>query len=171
MDGSSEQYTDPEGCRSAPHSGRPARSHRRNCRPKTANPAQRVRSDRKPQLHGANALALKHRALATEGGPGRKRNQFTVSVKVVLSFVLAESLPVPATVKVYVPGLVALLVVVPLPPPPQADRPAVATRSTTRPNSDRQLRRRPGMPRKTSIARVAPPAAPSHPRPLPPGNG
>jgi len=82
---------------------------------------------------------------------------------------VTEGVPVPVTVKMYVPAVVPgvpVLVVV-LPPPPHAVRLPNAAITTRTPSIDRQLCRRAGIPRKSRKARTAPPPAPAQPRPLP----
>jgi len=91
---------------------------------------------------------------------------------VAVSVVVFASLPVPVTVKTYVPVVVPAVPVVLLvfeeeEPPPQALRLPSSVINTRTPSIDRQPRRRAGIPRKTTKARSAPPAAPKTPRFLP----
>jgi len=101
--------------------------------------------------------------------PAVSCRQFTVNVNVVVAVVLAESLPLPEIVKVYVPAVVPgwSVDVPPLPPlPPQAVRLLRTVMARTMPRIDRQLRRALGTPRRINRAKKVPPPAPGHRPPL-----
>jgi hypothetical protein len=86
-------------------------------------------------------------------------------VKVVVGTGETATLPVPVTVKVYVPAVVPEVPVEPVLPLPQAVRLPSAVINTRMPSMERQLRRRAGIPRKTRKASIAPPPAPAQPLP------
>jgi len=76
---------------------------------------------------------------------------------VTVAVVLLVSLPVPVTVKLYVPaevpGLLWVVVAVPLPQALRVPRAAISIRM---PSIERQLRRRAGIPKKSRMANSAP---------------
>jgi hypothetical protein len=87
-------------------------------------------------------------------------------VNVVVGAGVTVGLPVPVTVKVYIPGVVpALGVDELLLLPPQAARLPNAANISRTTSIERQLRRRAGTPRKSKKARTAPPPAPGQPLP------
>jgi hypothetical protein len=75
----------------------------------------------------------------------------------VLAVIFPVAASVPVTVTVYAPAVVPGIVVVFVPPPPPHPTAPAITISATTLSAARHARRRPGIPRKKTRARVAPP--------------
>lgn len=93
------------------------------------------------------------------GGKGQN-TYLTVNVKVVLGAGVTAGVPVPVTVKIYMPELVPGFL---LPVAVHAERLQKAAISRSAPSRARQEQRRAGIPKKTSMARTAPPPALAQP--------